>query len=161
MFFATYEKQLDGKRRLLIPQEYRTADNGAEHGVICFLSLDGDCLEAGGDKLLAAYTDMIEDHPFGDDARALIEEVVYAGHRRLAYDGGGRITLPESLCQEAGLGEDVCIVGLGNRFQIWDRERWEERRKARRPLARAAVQEHSEARRQATMAARTRTEEGR
>ena len=39
MFLSTYEKQLDGKRRLLIPQEFRTADNGAEHGVFCFFSM--------------------------------------------------------------------------------------------------------------------------
>jgi MraZ protein len=29
VFLSTYEKQLDGKRRLLIPQEFRTAENGA------------------------------------------------------------------------------------------------------------------------------------
>ena len=53
MFLSTYEKQLDGKRRLLIPQEFRTADNGAEHGVFCFFALADDCLEAGGDRLMA------------------------------------------------------------------------------------------------------------
>ena len=55
MFLSTYEKQLDGKRRLLIPQEFRTAENGAEHGVFCFPSIEADCLEAGGDKLFAEY----------------------------------------------------------------------------------------------------------
>ena len=29
MFLSTYEKQLDGKRRLLIPNDFRTAENGA------------------------------------------------------------------------------------------------------------------------------------
>ena len=60
MFLGTYEKQLDGKRRLLIPQEYRTADNGAEHGVFCFFSITADCLEAGGDRLMAEYVARIE-----------------------------------------------------------------------------------------------------
>ncbi len=111
MFLSTYEKQLDGKRRLLIPQEFRTTENGAEHGVFCFFSIESDCLEAGGDKLMAEYVSMIEELPFGDDVRTALEETFYAGQRPLAYDGGGRITLPEHLCEDAGLGEDVVIVG--------------------------------------------------
>lgn len=139
MFLSTYEKQLDGKRRLLIPQEFRTADNGAEHGVFCFFSMASDCLEAGGDKLMAEYVARIEALPFGSDRRTALEETFYAGQRPLSYDGGGRITLPESLCEDAGLGEDVVIVGLGPRFQIWDRARWNARRDARRALARQVM----------------------
>lgn len=154
VFLSTYEKQLDGKRRLLIPQEFRTADNGAEHGIFCFFSIESDCLEAGGDKLMAEYVSMIEELPFGDDLRTALEETFYAGQRPLSYDGGGRITLPEALCQEAGLGEDVVIVGLGSRFQIWDRARWNARREERRALARQAVRERGEAGRLALRARR-------
>ena len=136
MFLGTSEKQLDGKRRLLIPQEFRTADNGADLGVFCFFSVESDCLEAGGDKLMAEYVAMIEALPFGDDWRTALEETVYGGQKQLAYDGGGRITLPESLCQDAGLGDDVVITGMGARFRIWDRARWNERKAARRALAR-------------------------
>ena len=110
MFLSTYEKQLDGKRRLLIPQEFRTADNGAEHGVFCFFALADDCLEAGGDRLMAEYVSRIEALPFGSDKRTALEETFYAGQRPLSYDGGGRITLPESLCAEAGL-DDLWLIG--------------------------------------------------
>jgi len=139
VFLSTYEKQLDGKRRLLIPQEYRTADNGAEHGVFCFFSITADCLEAGGDRLMAEYVARIEALPFGSDRRTALEEVFYAGQRPLAYDGGGRITLPEGLCEEAGLGDDVVIVGLGPRFQIWDRARWNARKAERRAIAKSVM----------------------
>lgn len=151
MFLSTFEKQLDGKRRLLIPGEYRTADNGAETGVFCFPSIESDCLEAGGDKLMADYVALIEDLPFGDDYRTALEETVFAGQKPLSYDAGGRITLPETLCEEAGLSEDVVIVGLGRRFQIWDRARWEARRPERRKLARDAMREMGEARRRSRM----------
>lgn len=135
VFLGTYEKQLDGKRRLLIPQEFRTADNGAEHGVFCFLAIGADCLEAGGDKLMAEYVARIEALPFGSAERDALEESFYAAQRPLAYDGGGRITLPESLCEDAGLGDDVVITGMGARFRIWDRARWNERRAGSRALA--------------------------
>ncbi|CAN5201230.1 division/cell wall cluster transcriptional repressor MraZ [soil metagenome] len=136
MFLSTFEKQLDGKRRLLIPQEFRTADNGAETGVFCFFSITADCLEAGGDRLMAEYMARIDALPFGSDRRTALEESFYAGQRQLSYDSGGRIVLPEGLCQEAGLSDDVVIVGLGPRFQIWDRAKWNARRAASRALAR-------------------------
>ena len=135
MFLGTFEKQLDGKRRLLIPQEFRTSDNGAEHGVFCFLSMKDDCLEAGGDPLMADYVDRIESLPFGSEDRTALEEAFYAGQRPLSYDGGGRITLPESLCEEAGLTDEVVILGMGRRFRIWDKARWEARKPGSRKRA--------------------------
>jgi MraZ protein len=140
VFLSTFEKQLDGKRRLLIPQEFRTADNGAEHRIFCFPSIEADCLEAGGDHLFAVYVEMIRALPFGSAQRSALEWQVLGDQNRLAFDGGGRITLPESLVAEAGLGETVMIVGLGDRFQIWSRGAWaawrtEQRRTARTGMA--------------------------
>lgn len=135
MFLGTYEKQLDGKRRLQIPQEFRTAVSGVELGVFCLLSVTDDCLEAGGDALTELYEQRIEALPFGGEERDALEEAFYGGQRQLAYDGGGRITLPESLCEAAGLNADVVVIGKGKRFQIWDRARFLERNPGRRALA--------------------------
>lgn len=135
MFLSTYEKQLDGKRRLLIPNDFRTAENGAAGGVFIFPSIEADCLEAGGDRLFAVYAEMIESLPFGSEERSALEWQVMGEQVRLAYDAGGRITLPESLCAEAGLEDTVVIVGLNDRFQIWSREKWAARRAEQRALA--------------------------
>lgn len=134
VFLGTYEKQLDGKRRLQIPQELRSAP-GVELGVFCFLAIADDCLEAGGDELTQLYVQRIEALPFGSAERDALEEAFYGGQRQLAYDGGGRIVLPEALCQAAGLSDDVVVVGKGRRFQIWDRARWQARATASRALA--------------------------
>ncbi len=37
-------------------------------------------------------------------------------------DGNGRILLPPSLRQVAGLEKRVIFLGLGNRFEIWDED---------------------------------------
>lgn len=139
MFLSTYEKQLDGKRRLLIPNDFRTTENGAAGGVFIFPSIEADCLEAGGDRLFAVYAEMIEALPFGSEERSALEWQVMGEQVRLAYDSGGRITLPESLCAEAGLGDTVVIVGLNDRFQIWSREKWAARRAEQRALAKAGM----------------------
>jgi MraZ protein len=141
VFLSTFEKQLDGKRRLLIPQEFRTTENGADARVFCFPSIEADCLEAGGDHLFNLYVEMIRALPFGSEQRSALEWQVLGEQNRLAFDGGGRITLPESLCAEADLGETVMIVGLGDRFQIWNREKWAARRAEQRKLAKAGMAE--------------------
>jgi MraZ protein len=139
LFRQTYEKQLDGKRRLLIPQDYRTADNGAETGIFIFPSIEADCLEAGGDRLFNVYAEIISKLPFGSEERSALEWQVMGEQTRLAFDSGGRITLPESLCEEAGLGDEVVIVGLNDRFQIWSKEKHAARRAQQRALAKAGL----------------------
>lgn len=139
LFRQTYEKQLDGKRRLLIPQDYRTAENGAETGIFLFPSIEADCLEAGGDRLFNVYAEMIRSLPFGSAERSALEWQVMGEQTRLSFDAGGRITLPESLCEEAGLNEDVVIVGLDDRFQIWSKDKHAARRAEQRALAKAGL----------------------
>ncbi len=147
LFSGTYEKQLDGKRRLLIPQEFRTAELGAQHGVFVFPSIEADCLEAGGDKLFSEYRAVIEGLPFGDPYRSALEASIYGEQKALAYDAGGRIVLPEHLCRELDLDDEVVIYGVGERFQIWNRERWTAHRTEQRRLAREGLSRFAEMRR--------------
>jgi MraZ protein len=139
VFLSTFEKQLDSKRRIVVPQEFRAAVSGPFDGIFCFPSIEADCLEAGGDRLFAVYAEMIESLPFGSEERSALEWQVMGEQVRLAFDSGGRITLPEALCAEAGLGETVVIVGLNDRFQIWSREKWAARRAEQRALAKAGM----------------------
>ena len=85
---------------------------------------------------------------FLDAAERLLIEVGYAGitTRRLAREAGanqglvhyyfgsmveiepdktGRITIPATLREYAGLDKDVVIVGVDTRFEIWDAANWE------------------------------------
>lgn len=140
VFLSTVEKQLDGKRRIVVPQEIRAAASGAFDGVFCFPSIEADCLEGGGQALFERYQLMIEELEFGDPLRSALETTVYGGMSKLGFDTAGRITLPESLCQEFGLTDWVTVVGLNDRFQIWSRDafqahRAEQRRAAREGLA--------------------------
>ena len=139
MFLSTFEKQLDAKRRLLIPGDFRTSENGAEHGVFLFPSIEADCLEAGGDHLFAVYNEVIQSLPFGSEERSALEWQVMGEQVRLSFDSGGRITLPDHLCLEAELSDSVVIVGLNDRFQIWAKDKWMVRRAEQRRLAKAGL----------------------
>jgi MraZ protein len=136
VFLSTYEKQLDAKRRIVVPQEFRAAMSAPFDGVFCFPSIEADCIEAGGKALFDRYRGVIEELPFGDPVRSALETSVLGGAAQLAFDTAGRITLPEMLCDMFGLTDWVCVVGLGERFQIWGREAWQAHRVEQRLTAR-------------------------
>lgn len=141
MFLQTYEKQLDAKRRIVAPQEFRAAVSGPFDGLMCFPSIEADCLEGGGQALFEKYEAVIAELPFGDPTRSAIEFCVRGGLIRMAFDTAGRITLPEALCEQFGLTDWVVLVGLGERFQIWEREAFRAHREAQRLAARSGLAE--------------------
>jgi MraZ protein len=42
----------------------------------------------------------------------------------LDLDGSGRILLPPSLREYAGLSRAAMLIGQGNRFELWDETQW-------------------------------------
>ena len=46
----------------------------------------------------------------------------------LPLDGHGRVLLPPELREFARLGRHGMLIGQGNRFELWDEVRWNERR---------------------------------
>jgi MraZ protein len=140
VFLSTFEKQLDGKRRIVVPQGFRAAA-GPLSGVFCFPSIEADCLEGGGKSLFDRYLALIEELPFGDPLRLPLETCVLGGMHELSFDPAGRIVLPEALCGMFGLTDWVSVVGLGDRFQIWDRDAFRAHRDAQRQVARDGLAE--------------------
>ena len=141
MFLSTFEKQLDAKRRIVVPQEFRAAAAGPFDGVFCFPSIEADCLEGGGQALFERWQATVEELEFGDPLRTALETSVLGGMTRLSFDTAGRITLPETLCDAFGLSDWVAVVGLGDRFQIWRLDAFKAHREAQRLSARDGLAE--------------------
>lgn len=141
MFLSTFEKQVDAKRRIVVPQEFRALVSGPFDGIVCFPSIEADCIEGGGRALFERYIALMDEMPFGDPVRSAIELSVLGGQAKMNFDTAGRITLPEQLCDQFGLTDWVVLVGLGDRFQIWEREAFQAHRAAQRELARAGLAE--------------------
>jgi MraZ protein len=152
VFISTFDKQLDGKRRIVAPLEFRTAVAPLD-GLFCFPSVEADCLEGGGKALFDSYVALIEEYPFGNPARTALETSILGGMAQLSFDTAGRITLPESFCDQFGLTDWVTLVGLGHRFQIWPREAWREHVRRQREMARQGLIARAQARSSSTRAA--------
>lgn len=53
------------------------------------------------------------------------------GHARdIEMDGHGRVLIPGELREVTGLDKQAMLIGQGNRFELWDEERWIARRDA-------------------------------
>jgi MraZ protein len=139
LFLSTFEKQLDVKRRIVVPQEFRALVSGPFDGLVCFPSIEADCVEAGGQTLFDRYMGVIGELEFGDPLRSALETSILGGMAKLSFDPAGRITLPENLCDMFGLTDWVTVVGLGERFQIWSREAFQAHRAAQREFAREGM----------------------
>jgi MraZ protein len=141
VFLSTFEKQLDSKRRIVVPHEFRAAVGQPFEGVFCFPSIEADCLEGGGKALFDRYVGLIEELPFGDPLRSALETSVYGGMAKLSFDEAGRITLPPSLCDMFGIaaGDWIAVVGMGDRFQVWPREAFQAHRAAAREAAKSGL----------------------
>jgi MraZ protein len=153
VFFSTFEKPLDAKRRIVVPQEFRMAIAGPFDGVFCFPSIEADCIEGGGKALFEKQEALINEFEFGDPLRYALEFTVRGGMAQLAFDTAGRITLPENLCEQFGLSDTVVVVGLGDRFQIWSREAFQAQRTAQLSAARDGLAAFRAAGRQARLGA--------
>jgi MraZ protein len=50
---------------------------------------------------------------------------IYSLAEDVAIDPQGRILIPQTLRQRAGIARDVVIIGVMDQIEIWDKGRWE------------------------------------
>lgn len=123
MFKGTYHYRLDAKGRLPVPAPFRRAlgEAGARHLVVTLL-----------DECLAAYppvewerleTQLVALSPFEKTAKGLTR-LLASRAVDCDLDRQGRILLPVPLRSAAGLGREAAVVGVLNRFEVWDAARW-------------------------------------
>ena len=141
MFLSTFEKQLDGKRRIVVPQDYRATLSGPGDGLFVFPSIRSNCIEGGGQALFERYAKMADDLEFGDELRDSIERNVFGKMQQLQFDPAGRITLPETFCARYGMTDWVAVVGLRDRFEIWERSEYNKLEGPDREFAKSGLAE--------------------
>ena len=139
-FVSTTVNKLDAKRRVSVPASFRTILKSQElQGFYCLPSEKQPALEGFGAPVLAYYSqrhsgrDPLFDEGYDDEAQR-----VFGDSRMLAFDDEGRVQLPPDFIEHAGITDRVLFVGLDNKFQIWDPERFEKVRAERIARAKAA-----------------------
>ena len=139
-FVSTFINKIDAKGRVSIPAPFRAVleRDGYAGGIYCYPSLDAPALDAGGQRLAKKIDGLLDGLPDYSDERDELSVALYGEVQVLSIDGDGRIVLPQSLRAHAGIGDQITFVGLGDKFQMWSPERFDERRSK----AREKVRDH-------------------
>jgi MraZ protein len=122
MFFGEFEYKIDEKGRIPIPPKFRR-ELGKEEVVLT--SFAENCITAyplPEWKKLADNT--ITSGPVPQNKLRRLNRAIFAAAFSLTIDGQGRISLPASLRQKAGIDDEVIVAGANNYFELWNKEQW-------------------------------------
>ena len=122
MFMGEYSHTIDTKGRLIIPSKFR--EELGETFVVT-KGLDG-CLFVFSDEEWKAFEIKLKSLPFTNKNARQFARFFVAGATPCELDKQGRILLPATLREFAGLEKDVVLTGMLNRIEIWSKEKWNE-----------------------------------
>ena len=121
IFLGSYTNKIDKKGRVSVPASFRAVlSEQTFQGFVAFRSVTVPAVEGFGmDRMerLSSQIDTLD--PFSQDQDDWTASI-FAEAQPLAFDGEGRILLPEKLIVHASLQETVAFVGRGATFQLWN-----------------------------------------
>jgi MraZ protein len=120
LFIGSYLNRLDKKGRISVPAPFRAALSGSAFaGIVAFPSFSKAAIEAGGIERMAKLSEGTDGLPAFSAEQDDLSALIFASAHQLAFDGDGRVVLPEELAAHAGITDQALVVGLGRTFEIW------------------------------------------
>ena len=118
MLIGEYQHSLDAKGRISFPSKLREAlgssfvvTKGLDNCLFVYRLEDWQVLEEKTAQLPTSKARQIQ-------------RFLFAGAALVEPDKQGRVLLPQKLREHANLGDDVTVIGVSTRVEIWDTERW-------------------------------------
>lgn len=122
MFTGEHTQKMDTKGRTIVPAKFREE---LGNSVVITRGLDG-CLFAYSKTAWEALEEKLSSLPFADKKVRSFNRFFLAGASDLETDKLGRILMPSVLRKFASLDKEVVWVGVGDRIEIWDIDKWNE-----------------------------------
>ncbi|OJW50362.1 MAG: division/cell wall cluster transcriptional repressor MraZ [Alphaproteobacteria bacterium 41-28] len=126
LFLSTFINKLDKKGRVSVPASFRLALSGQTfQGIVAFRSYKLPAIEGMGIDRMQRLSDSVDQLDLFSDAQDDLTATIFADSHMLAFDGDGRIVLPQALLEHAKIQDNVAYVGHGATFQIWNPDAFE------------------------------------
>ena len=144
MFFGETAINLDSKGRLAIPMRYRDSIQELCSGrlVLTYSAFDSGALYLYPEQEWERVRDEVTGLSTFNPGHRSLQRKLVGSASAVEPDGSGRMQLPQTLRQVAGLEKKVVLLGMGNRFEIWNETILNQRRvEEERSLDEAASEE--------------------
>ena len=117
---------MDAKGRMAIPAKYRETLSSECGGKIVMTAHTQDkcVLVYPETEWLENILPAIEKLPTFNKKALRAQRLLIGYASTLELDGNGRVLVPPTLRDYAGLDKKLMLVGLGKKFELWSEEKW-------------------------------------
>jgi MraZ protein len=124
-YSSCYRHGVDDKRRVQVPAKWRSP----KPEVLTLIlwpkrTMPEACLLVLPPAEWHSLVQKLKEMPFADPKAEALRGIVGKKSDRVTLDKGGRICLPEGMAKAADIGGEAMLVGLVDRFEIWNPERY-------------------------------------
>ena len=123
MFIGEHKQKMDTKGRVVVPSKFR---DELGNQVVVTKGLGENCLYAFSRESWEKVVSKLEELPMTNMKVRNFNRFFLAGANNLEADKLGRVLVSSALREYALLDKEVVWVGVGNRMEIWDIDKWKE-----------------------------------
>jgi transcriptional regulator MraZ len=124
---SVYHHGIDDKRRVQIPVKWRPAELETEFTLILWPNgtLTEACLLVLPPAEMDALAEKIRGMSYADPKASALRRLLGGKSATVTVDKAGRICLPDFMAKAVGIDSEAVLVGLVDRFEIWEPARYE------------------------------------
>lgn len=127
LYQGEFEHGVDEKRRIQVPAKWRPWDTeNVELTLILWpQGTQADaCLLVLPPKETETLVENIRTTPFANVKAEVLRRLIGSKSENVKFDRAGRICIPERMAKAAQVEKEAMLVGMMDRFQIWNVERY-------------------------------------
>ncbi|NLE65176.1 MAG: division/cell wall cluster transcriptional repressor MraZ [Elusimicrobia bacterium] len=126
MFYGEYTHGLDTKGRLILPSRFREV--ARENSIETFFVTRGleKCIFMFSENEWRLQEQRFKSLSFTKQDSRMFNRMFFSGAVDVVPDKQGRFIIPQYLKDFAAIKEKTVIIGVSNRIEIWNEERWHE-----------------------------------
>jgi len=120
MFYGEYPYKVDDKGRVPLPPKFRRE---LKAGMILTKGLE-KCITVYSPEEWKRVSERLAARAVSPASSRKLTRSLFGSAFSASFDGQGRIVLPYSLREYAGIGDAAVVVGVNNAIELWGEEDW-------------------------------------
>lgn len=124
MFYGEYDHTVDRKGRVIIPAKFRQTFKDQQIERLYLTRGLDDCLFLFAESEWRALEAKFKQIPVTKAEGRKFNRLFFSGASDVQLDGLGRVLIPKHLKEFAHIKEDVVVVGVSTRIEIWAKAQW-------------------------------------